>query len=807
MVKVEEIFTLASELTGMEREAFLDQNCETDEIRKRVGILLAAHDRANDFLETPPVELDHNDHQAANVDTKNELDDQTIVPFLQCLESSSNDNGLGRLGNYEIESVIGQGGMGVVFKAHDTKLNRRVAIKMLPLSLSGNSKMRRRFLREAESAAQISHPNIVTVHSIEDSAKPYIVMELVPGESLYDRLQRVSRLPVKEILSFSKQIASALCAAHDRNIIHRDIKPANVLIDPEGNVKVADFGLARSLVDTEISNNGDISGTPQFMSPEQTLGEQVDHRTDLFSLGAVMYAMCTGRSPFCGDDMLQVFRQVQTAEPASIQQLRSDVSPELEDVIRRLLSKSPKQRFQSAQEAVKALEAMGDNVGVKSAPGKPRAKTSTRSLTKPILVAAAMIVVLFGISEVSGLTHVSNMLMDVVRVKTPDGTLIIKVEDPEIEVTIDGERISISDGDSNIFHFKPGDYKVEAKKDGKVVLEKIVSVERDGKEVVSIELEPHKIVNEIAKKSAVDGEAITFKDQTQFVLSVRYSPDGSKLASCEFGGRIKVRDLGTEKIIFEDRVPKQNPGKIRFSPAGERLVCGTYQWNVSTGKRMPDRQYSLIDWSPDGGLYATSSAGNTIRICDESSDQLKLEIETNQSKLNTVAFSPDNRFIATAGDENLKVWDLRTGKRIALLHKTPKGVHSVAFSPDGTKLLSGGGDHKIRIWDVDRLSKGNDTEQLVLAGHQDNVYGFAFLPGGKRFVSVSRESAITYPKPGKKPGQTIKFWALDSGEELWNQSGHMHNVTDIDIHPDGTQIATSSYDKTIKLWNLVEEKK
>ena len=204
MVKVDEVFAAAAELEGASREAFLNEQCATPEIRKKVMQLLSAHDRANDFLETPPIEIEASSLNAVDIDTKNDLGDPTIVPFLQLLEKTDVSESLGRLDNYEIESVIGRGGMGVVFKAFDTKLKRNVAIKMLPWSFSGNPKYRKRFLREAESAAQVSHPNIVTIYSIEDSHTPYIVMEIVAGESLRERVQRVGKLPADEVICISK---------------------------------------------------------------------------------------------------------------------------------------------------------------------------------------------------------------------------------------------------------------------------------------------------------------------------------------------------------------------------------------------------------------------------------------------------------------------------------------------------------------------------------------------------------------------------------------------------------------------------
>src|SRR6201981_2473065 len=235
-----------------------------------------------------------------------------------------------KLGSYEILSAIGAGGMGEVYQAHDTKLGRDVAIKVLPGAFAHDAEKLSRFQREAKMLAALNHPNIATIHGLEQSGSTsYLVMELVPGETLADRVKREGVVPVEEALTIAKQIAEALEAAHEKGIIHRDLKPANVKVTPEGKVKVLDFGLAKAFegdsAAEDMSNSptlacaatmqGVILGTAAYMSPEQARGKVVDKRTDLWAFGCVLYELVTGKQAFNGEDITEILAAVVKSEP------------------------------------------------------------------------------------------------------------------------------------------------------------------------------------------------------------------------------------------------------------------------------------------------------------------------------------------------------------------------------------------------------------------------------------------------------------------------------------------------------------
>ena len=355
---VDSILCAAIEIGSADQQAaYLDAACGGDaELRAQVENLLTAHFRAGSFLEQPiagerPTEV-------MDALTDRERSSDAIAPQadelpLDFVEPCDVPGRLGKVGPYEVIDVIGRGGMGVVLRAHDPKLNRTVAVKVMRAQFAANPTARKRFLREAQAAAAaVTHPHVITIHAVDQTEKtPYLVMECIDALSLQEKLDRCGHLEVKEILRIGAQIAAGLAAAHAHGLVHRDIKPANILLENRvERVKITDFGLARAVDDVSISRTGEVAGTPEFMSPEQAQGQPVDPRSDLFSLGAVLYAMCTGRSPFRAKSTVAVLRRVCDEAPRPIRQVNADIPEELVGIIDRLLAKDPEDRFQMAEE-------------------------------------------------------------------------------------------------------------------------------------------------------------------------------------------------------------------------------------------------------------------------------------------------------------------------------------------------------------------------------------------------------------------------------------------------------------------------
>jgi serine/threonine-protein kinase len=264
---------------------------------------------------------------------------------------------LGRFGGYEIVGVIGFGGMGVVLKGFEAALDRYVAIKVLAPHLATSGAARTRFAREARAAAAVLHENIVAIHRVsEANGLPYLVMPYLPGDSLQKRLDDRGPLDLNEILRIGAQIAAGLTAAHAQGLVHRDIKPGNILLD-EGveRVTITDFGLARAADDASLTRSGVIAGTPQYMSPEQARGEPLDGRSDLFSLGSVLYAMCAGRPPFRAETAFGVLQRISDPRPTPIREIVPETPEWLCEIIAKLHAKLPAERFQSAGEVAELL--------------------------------------------------------------------------------------------------------------------------------------------------------------------------------------------------------------------------------------------------------------------------------------------------------------------------------------------------------------------------------------------------------------------------------------------------------------------
>lgn len=273
------------------------------------------------------------------------------------------------IGHYRITAKLGAGGMGEVFLAEDTRLERKAAIKFLPAELAAEPERRQRFLKEARAASALNHPHVCVVYDVgeSDEGLPFIAMEFVEGQSL-DALVKQGPLEISKLTGIAVQVADALDAAHARRIVHRDIKPANISLNERGQVKVLDFGLAKRLQqgtgrddvthDVQQTQDGQVLGTPSYMSPEQALGKALDHRTDIFSMGVVLYELATGQKPFTGASLGETINKIVQAQPPAIARLNYDVPPELERITLKCLQKSPDRRYQSARELMVDLQTL-----------------------------------------------------------------------------------------------------------------------------------------------------------------------------------------------------------------------------------------------------------------------------------------------------------------------------------------------------------------------------------------------------------------------------------------------------------------
>jgi serine/threonine protein kinase len=384
---------------------------------------------------------------------------------LSFLEPSTKPGSLGRLAHYEVLDVLGSGGFGTVVKAFDEKLHRFVAIKLMSPLLAATSAPRKRFLREARAAAAVRHTNVIAIYSVEDLPIPYLVKDYIAGRTLQQKLEATGPLELLDVLRIGQQTAAGLAAAHAMGLIHRDIKSGNILLeDGVEHVKITDFGLARAADDARITQSGFIAGTPMYMAPELAQGEAIDERTDLFSLGSVLYTMCTGRPPFRAAKTNAVLKRVVEDTPRAIREIIQEIPEWLCELISVVHAKNPADRIISAQDVadllarrLAELQGPGSVPRVTYVPKSARAEVkapASEEIPKPArwirwrgffkrrwsFVAPSLVTrfASLGLAEATGVTDFHGT---VIRLLSPEGTLVVEVDDAGVSVKIDGADI------------------------------------------------------------------------------------------------------------------------------------------------------------------------------------------------------------------------------------------------------------------------------------------------------------------------------------------------------------------------------
>ncbi len=685
---------------------------------------------------------------------------------------------LGLLGEYEVQEVIGQGGMGVVLKAFEPALHRLVAIKVLSPALAGSATARRRFSREAKAAAAVCHEHVVAVHAVhETDGLPYFVMQYVPGESLQVRLDRTGPLEVAEIVRIGMQTAQGLAAAHAQGLIHRDIKPANLLLENGlAKVKITDFGLARMVDDVGLTQAGVVAGTPEYMAPEQARGEAIDHRADLFSLGSVLYAMATGRPPFRGTTAVAVLRQVSDEQPSAIRSLNPEVPAWLEALIVRLLAKDPAQRFGSAAEVAALLEAylahlcqpttvpapeMVPPPACLDAPPVQPLPLRTRLRFLPGALAASLLLASLGL----GALGVDQVALKDARERLGRVPPPVEGDVWSVAVSPDGKFVAAGAG----WYDKPGEIGVW-------------------------DLATRQPLRRFAEDLGI--------------ASVALSPDGKLLASGSWTGYVRVYDWAAGKELFT--FPVVGVARVAFSPDGRLLAAATEKqtvqlWDVQGGRLVADLEGDLlrfhcVAFSPDGSRLLAGGGDevwrpggtNQVTVWDVASKKQILKLIGHQNAVLAISFSPDGKMIATGSvDWTIRLWDAASGKHLRTL-SDPRGrvggagrplepmglreivvmpdghrgwVESVVFSPDGKTLVSGSQDNTIRFWDVD---SGKQKARIDRPG---SVKSIRFTPDGQTFL-VGGNSRV------------LKIYAAADRREvatLWD--GSESQPTPMDVFP------------------------
>ncbi len=697
---------------------------------------------------------------------------------LAFLDPPADPRYMGSLGPYQILEVIGRGGMGVVLKGSDSALARIVAIKVLAPELSFLGSARLRFAREARAAASVAHDHVVAIHAVDSwKGLPYLVMQYVPGKSLQGRIERDGPLAVREVLRIGMQVASGLAAAHAQGLVHRDIKPANILLENGiERIKITDFGLARAADDASISQSGVAAGTPHYMAPEQARCEPIDPRVDLFGLGGLMYAMCTGHPPFRAETAMAVLRRVCEDTPRSIRADHPEVPSWLEAIIAKLLAKDPAARFQTAAEVAELLgQCLVYLERPTDAPPFP-CDQDQRRLPGPgrrRRVAAVMLLALvagLGATEAGGLTRISGFLAAALRgmvaVRTPPaiGSILealrpvpVTCRDPvapwpfwavsSASYSPDGTELAFGSADGFVTLCSSRSRRLRA------ILshpDRVMSLaySPDGKILAAAGGDWDRATKNgfVRLWNVASGrELATLALGCDIEFAVAFSPDGKTLAWCGRDRIITLWDIEENRaraicVGHEDTVRA-----LAFHPHGDRMVSAGFDgtlrfWNTATGAedgkpiRLGGRSSDCVAVLPDGTALASSTGPKSddpgwggpslglLQVWDWTTRQERFALKGHRYQILGVSFSADGKTLASAGGHlsdgaEVKLWDVASGREQHSLSGHQWWVECVAFSPDSRFLVSAGGFEtnpgEVRVWDL--ASHGSSTRQPVSA--------------------------------------------------------------------------------------------
>jgi len=641
---------------------------------------------------------------------------------LSFLQPAGDDAYLGRLAHFDVMRVIGRGGMGIVLEAFDSRLRRHVAIKVLDPALAGDDVARQRFCREARAAAAVTHENVVAVHQVEksvDDSLPYMVMQLVPGETLEQRLEREKSLPLREIVRIGMQAAQGLAAAHAQGLIHRDIKPGNIILEsPQDRVKLTDFGLARVADDVRLTHTGFVAGTPLYMSPEQSLGGEADPRSDLFSLGAVLYEMCAGEPPFGGDSAPLIMKRIVDTRHRPLRELNPRVPEWLAETIDRLLAKKPADRIQTAAHLAELLEFQWALLKTSSEDVPTICQIEARREARrnrliALGVAAGFLTLgLIGGALLAGKRGGSD---------AAEAEHAAAAADPFGDRGAGSEAIAVLSANAgavwSVSFDPPSQTVAMAVEDGSVRLW------------------------DLASKSVKS----TFTAHRGVVWSSQYSHSGELLATAGDDDLLKLWRPSQADPIRSFRHPSAVRG-LAIAKDDRTLFTGDREgnlrvWSLDSTEPLAQAQQPGVIYalavSPDNATLATAGSDKIVRLWNAQTLSQRLPLEGHAGPVYGLSFSRDGSRLASVGwDKTVRIWDAGSGQLVRSWEGHSGDIWSVAYSPRRDQLATGGTDGAARLWDA-------NTGALLATyrGHKSAIHIVAFDQTGSLLASGSRDGS------------------------------------------------------------------
>ena len=755
--KIEQLYHATLERDESQRAAYLLEVCAGDDsLRREVESLLAQETRGNSFLESPALD---------------------VAARAMAIDASKSFVGQ-QLGVYKIVSLLGAGGMGEVYRAHDAKLGRDVAIKVLPTAFVHDAERLARFQREARMLAALNHPNIATIYGLEHSGDThYLVMELVPGRTLSERIS-VSALKIEEALKVAHQIATALESAHEKGVIHRDLKPANVNVTPDGGVKLLDFGLAKAYSGDgtqDISNaatltamdtkEGRILGTPAYMSPEQTRGKSVDKRTDIWAFGCVLYELLAGTQVFRGETMSDTIAAVLEREPG-LQMLPHVTPVKIQDLLRRCLQKDCQRRLRDIGDARIEIEEAISALALVKSERKPAIPEIVRKPLNLALYIVGGALVITGTIAALWLARSKSSPGQVEWVQltefadsavspalSPDGRMLAFIRGPDTFLSTGQIYIKLlPDGDPvQLTHDQLIKMSPEFSLDGSRVAYTIYPHTWDTWVVPALGGESRPMLPNASGLTWIDGQHLLFSELKQGLHMALVTANENRSESRTVYVPPRERGMAHRSALSPDHkwvllVEMDNAGW---------LPCRLVPFDASSnGKQVgpSGARCTYVAWSADGNwMYFSSDADGRFHIWRQRfPDGLPQQITSGATEEEGIAVAPDGRSLITSvGLVESSVWvrDARGERQISSEGYT----EFPRFSPDGKKLY------------------------YLLRRHGVSSPGF------------------------QTPGE---LWAVDleTGHKERRLPGFL--VSDYDISPDGTRVVFSAVDKEghARLW-------